>query len=217
MATARKQIPADQLAALDALAAVVDKLAPGDAAFAGDLIYKGRKYGLSEKQAHWVGVLTERAQTPPPAPERVDLGGSLAPMLVMFQFARERLARPAVRLMTPEREVVRLRLAGEGAQHPGTINVDDGHGFGGNWYGRVTKAGEWEKSMKQQRHDPERMTRVEQVLRDFVTDPAQAAKAAAHLSGQCAFCARPLTDERSVKAGYGPQCADNYGLPWGDK
>lgn len=215
MATAKK-IPAEQIAALDALAAKLDKLQPGDASFAGDLIYKGRKYGLSEKQAHWVGVLTERADTPPPSPERVDLGGSLAPMLVMFQFARDRLKRPAVRLMTPEREVVRLRLAGEGAQHPGTVNVDDGHGFGGDWYGRVTKAGEWEKSMKQVRDNPERMARVEQVLRDFVNDPAQTAKAAAHLSGQCAFCSRPLTDQRSVDVGYGPTCAANYDLPWGE-
>jgi len=24
-----------------------------------------------------------------------------------------------------------------------------------------------------------------------------------------------LTDPRSVAVGYGPDCADNYGLPWG--
>lgn len=34
-------------------------------------------------------------------------------------------------------------------------------------------------------------------------------------SGQCCFCSLPLTDERSVKAGFGPICAGHYGLTWG--
>lgn len=35
------------------------------------------------------------------------------------------------------------------------------------------------------------------------------------LTGTCVFCARELTDERSIEAGYGPVCADKNGLPWG--
>jgi len=34
-------------------------------------------------------------------------------------------------------------------------------------------------------------------------------------SGVCCFCRRELTDERSVNVGYGPICAEYYGLPWG--
>jgi hypothetical protein len=39
-----------------------------------------------------------------------------------------------------------------------------------------------------------------------------------HDHHRCVFCARTLTDEadgRSVEVGYGPICADKYGLPWG--
>lgn len=36
-----------------------------------------------------------------------------------------------------------------------------------------------------------------------------------HLTGQCVFCARRLTDERSIAVGYGPVCAEREGLPWG--
>lgn len=36
------------------------------------------------------------------------------------------------------------------------------------------------------------------------------------LWGQCVFCSRLLTDERSVAVGYGPTCATNNGLPWGE-
>jgi hypothetical protein len=32
---------------------------------------------------------------------------------------------------------------------------------------------------------------------------------------RCVFCALPLTDQRSVTAGYGETCASNNGLPWG--
>lgn len=35
-------------------------------------------------------------------------------------------------------------------------------------------------------------------------------------TGTCCYCARELTDPRSVSMGYGPVCAENYGLPWGE-
>lgn len=44
--------------------------------------------------------------------------------------------------------------------------------------------------------------------------PEQAA-AFGHLYGECCYCARDLTDERSIEVGYGPVCAAKYGLPWG--
>jgi Family of unknown function (DUF6011) len=31
----------------------------------------------------------------------------------------------------------------------------------------------------------------------------------------CCFCSRLLSDPRSVRWGYGPTCAEKYGLPWG--
>lgn len=33
--------------------------------------------------------------------------------------------------------------------------------------------------------------------------------------GQCVFCLRPLTDDRSKEVGYGETCAEHRGLPWG--
>lgn len=51
-------------------------------------------------------------------------------------------------------------------------------------------------------------------LADKVT-AADAAKFG-HITGQCVFCARKLTDERSIAVGYGPVCAEREGLPWGE-
>jgi hypothetical protein len=33
---------------------------------------------------------------------------------------------------------------------------------------------------------------------------------------QCVYCSRPLTDDRSMRAGYGETCAHTHGLPWGE-
>lgn len=37
-----------------------------------------------------------------------------------------------------------------------------------------------------------------------------------HEHDWCVFCSRDLDDERSRNAGYGPKCAENQGLPWGE-
>jgi hypothetical protein len=57
---------------------------------------------------------------------------------------------------------------------------------------------------------------VADVLQRFAADPAGYAGAHGQATGNCCFCGRGLTDERSVAVGYGPICADYYGLPWGD-
>ena len=44
---------------------------------------------------------------------------------------------------------------------------------------------------------------------------AEWASAYGHRTGQCVFCFRDLSDERSVHVGYGKECASKHGLPWG--
>lgn len=58
-------------------------------------------------------------------------------------------------------------------------------------------------------------------IRDAVTrlatDPAAEASAHGHETGYCCFCGLTLTDPRSTAMGYGPICAQNWSLPWGDE
>lgn len=44
---------------------------------------------------------------------------------------------------------------------------------------------------------------------------AEEAQEFGSIYGICVFCSKPLTDERSIFAGYGEKCASNHGLPWG--
>jgi hypothetical protein len=48
----------------------------------------------------------------------------------------------------------------------------------------------------------------------IAADPVTAIVRYGHLTGKCSFCCRPLTDGGSIEHGYGPICADKYGLPW---
>jgi len=54
------------------------------------------------------------------------------------------------------------------------------------------------------------------LLADFNKDPSSAAASYGHQFSKCCFCSLSLTDETSVKVGYGPICAKKFGLPYGD-
>jgi hypothetical protein len=44
----------------------------------------------------------------------------------------------------------------------------------------------------------------------------ETARRLGHLHMRCMFCSRELSVKASVEAGYGPDCAEKYGLPYGD-
>lgn len=61
----------------------------------------------------------------------------------------------------------------------------------------------------------EHVSAIAIALDDLGSNPEQAAKRYGRETGVCCFCARELTDKRSVKVGYGPICAAKWNLPWG--
>lgn len=47
-------------------------------------------------------------------------------------------------------------------------------------------------------------------------NPLAAARLWGQRTSRCCFCNLPLETPESVTAGYGPVCAENWGLPWGE-
>jgi hypothetical protein len=78
------------------------------------------------------------------------------------------------------------------------------------YFGRVTEAGAFVAG--RDCHDADALG---ERLDRFAADPAGEARTYGRLHGRCCFCNRALQDERSTAVGYGPDCADNYGLDWG--
>jgi len=77
--------------------------------------------------------------------------------------------------------------------------------YGLTWHARGGHSGEWKY---------EGRAILAQIVRPI---SAEEAALFGHDAGQCVFCSLSLDDDRSVAMGYGPVCARNYGLPWGNK
>lgn len=214
--------PADvaQNAELLKLNDVLHLLMPRDRDFAMSLQAQHSNRGsLSEKQMFWVRELTKRGRASAP---QASLQGSPTPTATAaptFSRINELFAkaggRAAIVFRTSHGLEFRLSVAGERAQQPGSVNVTDaGTSFESRvWYGRIGLDGRWQPSRKVQASE---QGAVEAALAQFNADPAAAAAEYGHAVGSCCFCRRELTDERSVSVGYGPICAERFGLPWGE-
>ncbi len=53
------------------------------------------------------------------------------------------------------------------------------------------------------------------LIQQIYENPVEALAQIGRDTGTCCYCGRPLTHPDSVKTGYGPICAEKYGLPWG--
>jgi hypothetical protein len=204
------------------LQAVIPQLPAKDVDFALSLVTKAKKYGISEKQAYWIDRLTKQAKGElNQARPQVEIG-SLTAVAALFAKAGEHLAHPKIMLrvsdgMTPEGvakwKVVKLNVAGERAKVPGSINVASEGKYGeATWYGRITQDGKFSPSGKGQE-----FAGLVEALQALAKDPAGVAAEYGRWRGACCFCSRQLDDERSTEVGYGPTCAEHYGLPWGTK
>lgn len=184
-----------------------------DQVFAVSLIAKYRKYGkLSTRpggQMEWVEKLLARAMGEEKKPEAVKVEvGSFSAVYALFAKAKEALKWPKISLSAGTYPV-QLSLAGPKSKVPGVINVTDGGDYGNNkFYGRVDKEGLWTKGFKPY---PE-SDMVETLLKRLSDDPAGTAQEYGKLTGRCCFCERKLSDERSTAAGFGPVCAQKFGL-----
>lgn len=138
------------------------------------------------------------------ATAKVDVGGIIS----LFETASENLKFPKIRMEANGSKLV-LSRAGARSKYVGEIMLTDGGSYGSNvWYGRIDINGDIFPSRSM---TPDVMKMVE----TLANDPVGVAKTYGSTIGDCCFCGRRLTDDRSVGTGYGPVCAKNFGLPWG--
>lgn len=216
--------PVDHRTALvNELEANLSKLPERDQGFAKSLISAFRKYGsLSDKQGYWVVTLADRAQAvlaaetapaTPVEPPKTQLAAGYHQVFELFQIALSHgLKFPKIRLETEKGQKVVLKRFGPGSRYKGEICItDNGQSFETRQYfGRITSEGQFIKA--QAATDD-----VTQLLQALAEDPVHLATAQGHRTSRCCFCNRELETRESVTVGYGPICADKFGLPWGDQ
>lgn len=105
-------------------------------------------------------------------------------------------------------EPIKIHL-GRSGKSEGKLVLSDGGPFGASKFYGTAERGQWRPT----RATPETVKRA---VAAFNEDPAAAAKLSGQLTGECCFCSRVLETRESVSAGYGPVCAERFGLPWGE-
>jgi hypothetical protein len=172
--------------------------------FAADLVAQYFQRGLSARQWPWVHKLVVDAAKPAPAGVDADFAG----VIHLFDHAAEHLKYPGLALEVDGIHI-ELKRAGSKSKAPGAVNITDGGRYGNNlWYGRIERDGTLTPS--RQLTDG-----IRALLLALAAAPAAVAAAYGRKTGNCCFCSRPLTDERSTAVGYGPICAEHWSLPWG--
>ena len=172
--------------------------------------------GLKGNKAAWALVLAQqtvdRAQKSVTPRENVTITEDFAGLSAILRHAVTGGKKfPKIALRTADGKPIMLSLAGDRSKTPGSVQVTDGGKYGDNvWYGRIEPTGAWVGGRDADAD-------VLELLRAFAADPQSVAAAYGRETGECCFCQADLTDERSVLQGYGPICADKYGLPWGER
>ena len=157
-----------------------------------------RKGALSDKQAYWALSLAEEASTPkPPSPVKVDLMAIVA----FFSNALETLAKPK---LTFKYNGVSFRLT---VSNNGQSIFVAEPVWQGLYYGKISIAtGEFTAGRDCNQN-------VVDFLTDFAVDPITKSADYGKLTGNCCFCNKKLERKESIAYGYGPSCAERWGMP----
>lgn len=118
---------------------------------------------------------------------------------------------PKIRLRAANGETVVLKLNGSRSKYEGSICVANDAAYGASdnkYFGRIERNGAWIPAR-------DSSPVIVALLDELAANPAETAAKYGKLTGNCCFCSTPLKDARSTAVGYGPICADHFGLPWG--
>jgi hypothetical protein len=121
-----------------------------------------------------------------------------AEIFEMLLLARKTLKYPSIRFTTEEGIKVALSLATKG-------------------YIAVKLDGEYQGKIPNKDSDlifyPKNEEKLKKEIEVFASFPKYQTVLHGQRTGTCCFCGRPLVEKASVYYGYGPICAENFGLP----
>jgi hypothetical protein len=132
-------------------------------------------------------------------------------LIQLFDKAAAELKSPKLKWMHPDHPDWLLRFTrATGGRNPGGVHVATGEMY----VGTFDRQGEfrWSYPMSRSPHQPI----LGKLLKTFLANPIEQAKISGQKYNFCCFCGLTLTNASSVYHGYGPICAGNWGLPWGD-
>lgn len=188
------------------LETLVPKLSyQSDRNFAGSLIANWRRdRRLTQTQQLWVDKLIAKAENPPPPPEpKVDATGiTLSKLSALFDKARKNdIQVPRIRTLMTDGTKVGFKSKN------GVIYID----VRDHYYGKIDDAGR----LIRYNLIPycQEVTDIAIAIGD---NPSLFGKAHGQRLKWCMFCGTELRTTESLYYGYGPICAEKWGLAWDD-
>jgi len=181
--------------------------------FAISLFSQFEKRGsLSDKQWDWVLKLVDQVDNPPPPSQKLpNIKGVLALMKRAVDPKGKTFPKLWLKLSDSD---LRIHRATSASKYNGQLMLTDGKGYGCNLYfGRIDTKGDLFLAYEGKQRSQE----ITDLLTRLVADPEKVASEYGKLSGNCFACHKQLTDDRSIRVGYGKVCAKKFKLPWGEK
>lgn len=137
-------------------------------------------------------------------------------LFLLFDEARNHLKYPRLTFKEPIKgsypEQLRFRLNGPKSKVPGAIDVTDGLHFPNNaFYARIYRGA---NNIAQPKWYRDTTPEIRSFIETVIGDPIEAGKISGQKFAHCIFCGRELTAKNSLTVGYGPICAEVWGLPW---
>lgn len=202
-------------------------------------LYDGyTKYnGWSDKQAFWAQKMVDKgtkgivvgmdlSSVPKDVKETIVLGvpvmqaavksvevvadsSSMNAIHALFTKAGVHLKKPSIKLSTTKGKSLVLKPG----KFAGTINVASSTSYPNKYYGKITAEGAYSPAFQLSQ---DTVADIVETLMAFAAAPDVIAAKYGKLHGKCCFCSKGLTDAKSTSVGYGPICAQHYGLPWGE-
>lgn len=228
----------DRKLALNNLRSILHLVPQSSINFAKSLLRNGDKYDLSDRQMYYVRKLYDDYKPKPVAeyipPVPVDnsymLGHGTDKVLAMFKLAAMHLQKPKIRLYFGETDPIgafscrctmRVCPAASTSKYPGSLYLKPDYSDYSKWYGRIEPDGRFipgNLKLPEGKFDLEdgKQVSARTIILAFLVDPIHISAQMGRLIGRCCYCNRHLEDERSTIKGYGPICAQHYGLPWGE-
>lgn len=144
--------------------------------------------------------------------EQISLPASSANnIFALFDKAKESLKWPKIRFQDEAGTKIVISMAGPKATIPGSLNVTDGGSYGvGKFYARIRR----ESNIPSVQYYPAATSEIKSLIDTILSDPLGVAKMVGLKYSNCCFCGLELTNKNSLTVGYGPICAEKWGLPW---
>lgn len=189
-----------------------DILSKTDNRFCLDLAYdhKNQPYRMSPNRKAWLLVKAQQHLDNAGKVQSQVVASNMDGVIAVFRKAQQYLQYPKIRLQLPDGSPLVLSVAGPNSKKAGSIVVADGGQYPSNrFYGYLNLDGSFSAGRAF-------VQEVVEVLQQFADDPAAVSAKYGRATGRCCFCGLPLTNGKggSASVGYGPDCADHWGLPW---